>query len=188
MRKFGFGGMEATAFKRRADGWLFAVPHVWPRRTYLVTDEQKTALVKPMRRLWWAQILTGTVVTIALLMTLQNQTPLIQFIVFGIAVAVCYILQSVFAVLIFRPMLADLPQTSERIPRSDIFKAQAAIFPTWLIVIGALTSLVTFAGCLFLGFGEKWDWVAVLGSVMFGGLGLYWTALFFVKERAKAQT
>src|SRR5665213_86125 len=100
IRKSGQGlgsGMVESFFKRRPADWLFAAPLMWPRRTYLVTDEQKARLIEALRCMWWTQILTGIVAAIGLLIFLQDRPALTQAIVLGSVVVGIFILWSVYA-------------------------------------------------------------------------------------------
>lgn len=140
MSKFGQGlssGMVESFFKPGPEGWLFAVPLVWPRRTYLVTDEQKASLFGPLRRIWWTQTLTSIVAAIGLLTFLEDQPALTQVIVIGSAMVVIFILSSVYAALMIRPLLVGIPATNERISFSDQFKARAVALPKVFLIGGA---------------------------------------------------
>ena len=188
MSKLGWrswGGGEESSFKQRPDGWLFAAPYIWPRRTYLVTDEQKARLGKALRRMWWGQMLASIIVVIVLLTLLENQPPLRLWLAVGVAMVVLTALSSAYSAFAFRPLLAGLPPANERITRSDVFRTRAETLPTWLVTVLALGSLVLFAGGLLTGSAQKWDLSAILGTLFFGALSLFYIALFFAKQRAK---
>lgn len=190
MRKFGQGlssGMVESFFKRRPEGWLFAMPLVWPRRTYLVTDEQKASLVGPLRRMWWTQILTGIVAVIGLLTFLEDQPALTQVIVVGSAMVVFFILQSGYAALMIRPLLVGIPATDERISFSDQFKARAVALPKVFLIGGAVISLLFFVVGLALALGGETDLATILSTVFFGVLTLFYIGFYFARQRANRQ-
>ncbi len=182
---FGNRLMESF-FKRSPDGWLFATPYVWPRQTYLVTDEQKAKLLEPLRRMWWAQMLVSIVGVIVLLKLLEDR-PLLLWTPLGIEVVAIFILSSVYSVIAVRPLLAGVPATNERITFSDRFNARAMALPKAFFVVGALFSLLMFAVGLFLGLFGTWDLTEILSTVFFGALTLLYVAFFFVRQRAKPQ-
>ena len=190
MSKFGqaFGdGMVESFFKRKPEGWLFAAPYVWPRRTYLVTDEQKATLVGPLRRIWWVQILTSIVAVIGLMTFLEDRSVLTQSIVVGCAVAVILILWSVYAALMIRPLLVGIPATNERISFSDRFKAQAVALPKALFIGGFIIGLLFFVVGLAFVLGGERDLGTILSMAFFGALTLVYIAFFFVRQRANRE-
>jgi hypothetical protein len=190
MSKFGQGlssGMVESFFKRRPEGWLFAMPLVWPRRTYLVTDKQKASLVGPLRRMWWTQISTGIVAVIGLLTFLEDQPALTQVIVVGSAMVVVFILQSVYAALMIRPLLVGIPTTNERISFSDQFKARAVALPKVFLIGGAVISLLFFVVGLALALGAETDLATILSTVFFGVLTLLYIGFYFARQRANRQ-
>jgi hypothetical protein len=114
--------------------------------------------------------------------------PAFLWLALGGAAIVIMMLSSAYAAFVIRPQLADLPLTTERITRSDIFRAQATIYSTGLIVVLALCSLVLFVAGLFLGVRGKWDLTGILGTIFFAALTIYYVMLFFAKRRVNRQT
>lgn len=181
------GGMVESFFKPGPGGWLFAGPLVWPRRTYLVTDEQKATLFGPLRRIWWTQTLTSIVAAIGLLTFLEDQPALTQVIIIGGAMVVIFILSSVYAALMIRPLLVGIPATNERISFLDQFKARAVALPKAFLIGGAVISLVFFVVGLAFALGGETDLGTILSTVFFGVLTLLYIGFYFARKKANRQ-
>lgn len=188
MGKFGWnvgGSIEATSFKRRPDVWLFEVPRMWPRRTYLVTDEQKAMLVKPLIRMQWALYLIALVGFILCVKILQDQDSLTLLIVLvGGVLVVGLIFSFIYTEVVIRPLLAGLPITSDRIRFSDKFKAQIALLPRALIICAVLFSFIMFAGGFVAGLLDGWDSFEIAMAVVFGSMTLVYIGVFVIRQRA----
>lgn len=187
MSKLGWllGGWDELCFKRVPDGWLFAAPSIWPRRTYRVTDEQKAELSKPLRRMMRVQLAAIVVICFVLGTVLEGRDGFIYWLSFGVACVVMMALSWAYTSISMRPLLSGLVPTQEHITFADRFKLQAAAVPTAVIIIMALFSLVLFAGGVFVWLKGKLDAQMIVGMVTFGALSLYWLALFVAKQKLR---
>ena len=187
MSKFGWilGGWDEISFKRVPDGWLFAPPSVWPRRTYLVTDEQKAGLGNALRRMMWVQFVVVLVVCLVLGTLLEGRDRLTYWLAYGAATVAMMALSWAYMTIVLRPLLGGLAPTQEHITFADRFTRQAVAMPKAIIIIMALISLMLFAGGALVWLQAKWNAQMIGGMVLFGILSLYWIALLVAKQRAK---
>jgi len=178
-------GMEEFSFKRRPEGWLFAAPTPWPRRRYIVTDEQKAQLAKPLRWMRRLQMLVILVAAFFLTGLGENHSSLVEWLALGALMVAMLILSAIYVALAIRPLLAGLTPTTERISRSDRFATEATIYSKGRIITFLVISLVLFAVSLLRGFTSGWDSFAILGVVLFAAMSVYFVALFIAKQRTK---
>jgi hypothetical protein len=179
---------EELCFKPVPGGWLFAVPLVWPKRTYLLTDEQKATLSGPLRRMIFVQMVVGIAAAGIVPGLLENRAQLVQWLAIA-AICVAIVLAStIYGAIVIRPRLAGLTETTQRITYMDRFRRQAMTYPKPMIVALLLCSLLLFVGDLALGFTERWDLTTVIGSILFGLTTLHSIALLVMRIRQPVQT
>ncbi len=142
------GGLKEISFKRAQDGWVFRSPSIWPRRTYLMTDAQKVALVKPLRRMLMVQF--GMIIVLVVVSNLTaNYEPWTRWLVFGIATVVLIFLSWLYVVFALRPQSAGARELSSA-------------------VIAASSDAMAIAGCHPRGDG--WPGALSTGSQLGGSI------------------
>jgi hypothetical protein len=183
-----FRHIEELCFKPTSGGWLLVVPFAWPKRTYLVTDVQKAALSKQLRRLLIVQMVVGIAAACAVPGLLENQTSLIQWMAIAAICSVIILAGMAYTAIAIRPRLAGLSQSEARITYMDRFKRQAAIYPMAMIIALLLCSAVLFAGDLALGITQRWDLTTAIGAVLFGLTTLHAVALLIMRVRLSVRS
>ena len=145
-------------------------------------EEQKAALVKPLRRMLVVQLVMIIPVVVVVSNLAANYEPSTRWLAFGIAAVSLVFLSWLYAVFAFRPLLHGLPSTTERITFSDRFTRQASVFPKAIIVIMLLASLVLCVGGVAVAVHGVRDWTDRAGAASFGILSIYWIALLVVQQ------
>jgi hypothetical protein len=188
---FPFDGMENTAFERVPEGWAYSAPNPWlfgRRPTYLVNDEQKTAIAARLRCMWRALfiaiiVLAGVAGPIAF--PSVDARPLVTLagaMLTGAVVGSVIVGAFVWKI---RPLLAGLPASTHHISRRDVFAAQVAAFSRGRILFFALLSLAMFALSALppLLTSGGWEMPTVAGALLFGFGTLYWLGMYVAKRR-----
>ncbi len=186
MSTFGWvPGWDKTSFQPApGGGWLFSTPSVWPRRTYLVTDEQKERLAGPIRRLMWIQMAVTAGVCAILLTAQAGSDSTTRWLTLCVAAVALTLLSSVHTAVALRPYLDGLTRTQSRVGFADRFKRQVAIMPAAVVIVLALVSFALFAMSAYMALGAKWDWTLIAGTAIFGSMTLYSVAILVAKQRA----
>jgi hypothetical protein len=180
-------GVEEGHFKRVPEGWLFTVTSPWiiaPRRTYLVNDAQKPAiaarvrLARYVRLMVMLPIIPLMVATLVMDPTLLSSLSVKTFVVFGTFAVVMAGAITAADYLTVRPLIRDLPRTSQKISIADMLRSQGAAMSTKSLVIitlffVALAAHHTFEWLTSAG-GHGFRAIVVLNFVllaaMFGGM------------------
>ena len=138
--------MIESQFKKAPEGWLFTTPNPWffpPRRTYLVSDAQKPALAAGARRGAYFQLILHVLMTVLLLVvigpSLLNFLSVATWLIVGGFVVVWTILTVVGGHLAVRPLLRDVPRSSQQI-------ALTMLQRRWRLVELAVGTLMLIAG------------------------------------------
>lgn len=151
-------GLEEAQFKRVPEGWLFTTANPWvfaPRRTYLVTDAQKPALAARVRRARYARLilmipmLLLLVAAFVMYPSLLNPHSIATWVAFGVFIIAFTIIITLSDHLAVRPLLRDLPRSSQKIGLGDMMRRQSealsvkalAIF-TAIFVIAAIVNAI----------------------------------------------
>ena len=132
-------GVEEAHFKRIPEGWLFTVANPWivaPRRTYLVNDAQKPAIAARVRLARYVRLMI--VLAMILLMaiaftmvpTLFNSLSVKAIMAFGVFAVVLAGAITTADYLTVRPLIRDLPRTSQKISLADMLRSQTAAMST----------------------------------------------------------
>ena len=146
-------GLEEARFIRDGDAWLFTTANPWiigPRRTYRVNDEQKAVLVVRVRRAKWMML--GMIVPmLAALVFIFVQAPWLARPETVSAWLILGALTLAFAGLIIatecwylRPLLRDLPRSSAKVSRRDMFRKLRDTVSVRTIVIFLAIFLLSF--------------------------------------------
>lgn len=136
--------LEEARFKREGDGWLFAAANPWiigPRRTYLVNDEQKAALMVRVRRAKY--LMLGAMVPIVAVMILvfieapwvTKADTLAAWLVFAalsLLLAAAIVACDTWNV---QPLVRDLPRSTRKMTQRDVFRSVRDAVSVRMIVI-----------------------------------------------------
>jgi hypothetical protein len=84
-----------------------------------------------------------------------------------------------------RPIIADLPPTTQRIAQSEVLNTQIAVFSRgYLLFFGSLSLLLLALIALQpLLTSAGWDARSLCGALLFGAGTIYWFALYIAKRR-----
>jgi hypothetical protein len=186
--RFGFlpAGLEEAQFKRVPEGWLFTTASPWVfarRRTYLASEEQKPALAARVRRGRYIRVLLTVAMLVLLVAAFVAAPSLLRLDSVGtwawlggfVLVFTVVVVESDY--LNVRPLLRDLPRSTQRITFGDMARNQAAassvkalaIF-TGIFVFAATTNMLQslVAGGSVLG---------AISAVMFVGLAILFAGM-----------
>ena len=189
---FPFDGMEEMSFKRVPEGWVYRVPNPWllgRSRYYLVSEKQKSEIAGHHRRMWLFLLLgIAVIAAVGAPLTLAGFDD--QQVVLSLATAallglIVGFVANAWLCRTIRPIIADLPQTTQRITQSEVLNTQIAVFSRgYLLFFGSL-SLLLFALIALqpLLTSAGWDARSLCGALLFGAGTIYWFALYIAKRR-----
>jgi hypothetical protein len=187
-------GLEEAQFKRVPEGWLFTsiCPWVFGRsRTYLVNDAQKPALAARVRRARYLRLVlmlpTMLLLATALVMdpTLMREPSLKTALLFGAFVALVTAAITACDYLSVRPLLHDVPRSSQRIGVADMMRSQGkAMSVTSLTVFSSLFFLAAAANAVQAFTVTHAGWMAGLAAIVFGLFAAGFTGALIVKLRS----
>src|SRR3954454_12230078 len=125
-------GLEEAQFKRVPEGWLFSTVSPWifaPRRTYLVSDEQKPAIAERVRRGRYLRMafMLALLALMAIGVTM-NPAILGQVKTFSLTGAIMFASFVVLTVAVItacdylniRSLIRDLPLSSRKVGYADV--------------------------------------------------------------------
>ena len=189
---FPFDGMEEMSFKRVPEGWVYRVPNPWllgRSRYYLVSEKQKSEFAGHHRRMWLFLLLgIAVIAAVGAPLTLAGFDD--QQVVLSLATAallglIVGFVANAWLCRTIRPIIADLPPTTQRIAQSEVLNTQIAVFSRgYLLFFGSL-SLLLFALIALqpLLTSAGWDARSLCGAMLFGAGTIYWFALYIAKRR-----
>jgi hypothetical protein len=189
-------GLEEAQFKRVPEGWLFSTVSPWifaPRRTYLVSDAQKSALAERVRRgrylrlvvilLLMALMAVGITMSPAVLMLVKTFS-LTGAIVFASFVVLTVAAITVSDYLNIRPLVHDLPRSSRKIGHADMMQSQAQAMSAPAIAIFASLFVVATAGKTYEALtSASGNWMAAVAAACFAPFALVFISMLVVKLR-----
>ena len=189
---FPFDGMEKMSFKRVPEGWVYRAPNPWllgRSRYYLVSEKQKSEIAGHHRRMWLFLLLgIAVIAAVGAPLTLAGFDD--QQVVLSLATAallglIVGFVANAWLWRTIRPIIADLPPTTQRIAQSEVLNTQIAVFSRgYLLFFGSL-SLLLFALIALqpLLTSAGWDARSLCGALLFGAGTIYWFALYIAKRR-----
>lgn len=186
-------GVEENQFKRVPEGWLFMTANPWiigPRPAYIVSEAQKLAIAAGVRR---ARYL-GMVLSLAMAMlqiTVYLVTPslldlqsLAAWLELGGFVIVFMVIGTICNNLILRPLLHDLPRTSQKISLVDKLRSQSeAMSIRALSILTLMSALGTAASTAILFTASTITLFAALGAILCGASALVFFGMLMTKLR-----
>ena len=189
---FPFDGMEKMSFKRVPEGWVYRAPNPWllgRSRYYLVSEKQKSEIAGHHRRMWLFLLLgIAVVAAVGAPLTLAGFDD--QQVVLSLATAallglIVGFVANAWLCRTIRPIIADLPPTTQRIAQSEVLNTQIAVFSRgYLLFFGSLSLLLLALIALQpLLRSAGWDARSLCGALLFGAGTIYWFALYIAKRR-----
>ena len=189
---FPFDGMEEMSFKRVPEGWVYRAPNPWllgRSRYYLVSEKQKSEIAGHHRRMWLFLLLgIAVVAAVGAPLTLAGFDD--QQVVLSLATAallglIVGFVANAWLWWTIRPIIADLPPTTQRIAQSEVLNTQIAVFSRgYLLFFGSLSLLLLALIALQpLLTSAGWDARSLCGALLFGAGTIYWFALYIAKRR-----
>ena len=189
---FPFDGMEELSFKRVPEGWVYRVPNPWllgRSRHYLVSEKQKSDIAGHHRRMWLFLLLgVAVIAAVGAPLTLAGFDD--QQVVLSLATAallglIVGFVANAWLCRTIRPIIADLPPTTQRIAQSEVLNTQIAVFSRgYLLFFGSLSLLLLALIALQpLLTSAGWDARSLCGALLFGAGTIYWFALYIAKRR-----
>ena len=189
---FPFDGMEEMSFKRVPEGWVYRVPNPWllgRSRYYLVSEKQKSEIAGHHRRMWLFLFLgIAVIAAVGAPLTLAGFDD--QQVVLSLATAallglIVGFVANAWLWRTIRPIIADLPPTTQRIAQSEVLNTQIAVFSRgYLLFFGSLSLLLLALIALQpLLTSAGWDARSLCGALLFGAGTIYWFALYIAKRR-----
>jgi hypothetical protein len=189
---FPFDGMEEMSFKRVPEGWVYRAPNPWllgRSRYYLVSEKQKSEIAGHHRRMWLFLLLgIAVVAAVGAPLTLAGFDD--QQVVLSLATAallglIVGFVANAWLWRTIRPIIADLPPTTQRIAQSEVLNTQIAVFSRgYLLFFGSLSLLLLALIALQpLLTSAGWDARSLCGALLFGAGTIYWFALYIAKRR-----
>jgi len=189
---FPFDGMEEMSFKRVPEGWVYRVPNPWllgRSRYYLVSEKQKSEIAGHHRRMWLFLLLgIAVIAAVGAPLTLAGFDD--QQVVLSLATAallglIVGFVANAWLWRTIRPIIADLPPTTQRIAQSEVLNTQIAVFSRgYLLFFGSLSLLLLALIALQpLLTSAGWDARSLCGALLFGAGTIYWFALYIAKRR-----
>jgi hypothetical protein len=190
-------GFEEARFKRDGDGWLFTTANPWivgPRRTYLVNDEQKAALVVRLRRAKW--VMLGLILPLlAVLVFIFVQAPWLArpetvsawliLGAFSLAFAGFIIATEYWCL---RPLLRGLPRSSGKVTQGEMFRKLRDVASVRTIAIFLAIFLLSFlVQALGLATSLRRSAFDVINLVMSGLFASVCIVLLVGKMRARRE-
>jgi len=184
--------MEEMSFKRVPEGWVYRVPNPWllgRSRYYLVSEKQKSEIAGHHRRMWLFLLLgIAVVAAVGAPLTLAGFDD--QQVVLSLATAallglIVGFVANAWLWRTIRPIIADLPPTTQRIAQSEVLNTQIAVFSRgYLLFFGSLSLLLLALIALQpLLTSAGWDARSLCGALLFGEGTIYWFALYIAKRR-----
>jgi hypothetical protein len=180
-------GLEEAQFKRVPEGWLFTTASPWvfaPRRTYLVSEAQKPAIAARVRRgrvirlILLVPMLLLLAAAFVMVPSLLNFRSVEIWLVLGAFVVVLTTAITVSDYLTVRPLLRDIPRSSQKIRLSDMLGRQGEAMSVRALVILTLIFVIGVAANVFLALtsvrGNPFAAIAAvalaLSAIAFGGM------------------
>jgi hypothetical protein len=184
--------MEEMSFKRVPEGWVYRAPNPWllgRSRYYLVSEKQKSEIAGHHRRMWLFLLLgIAVIAAVGAPLTLAGFDD--QQVVLSLATAallglIVGFVANAWLCRTIRPIIADLPPTTQRIAQSEVLNTQIAVFSRgYLLFFGSLSLLLLALIALQpLLTSAGWDARSLCGALLFGAGTIYWFALYIAKRR-----
>ena len=187
-------GWQEICFKRVPEGWIFRAPNPWIlglHRHYLVSENQKTEIIAFCNQVNWRFVIVVgvfavffTAVLVLALSLVPSQTKFLVMIVFSFIIG--YLINTYFWWTL-RPLLVDVPRTTERITWGDRLRAWAAVMPIRQLIFCAIVLAILLALSAYLTLASgRWDIGGLIGTLLIGLMVAYCLVLLNAKRKTPA--
>jgi hypothetical protein len=199
-------GGEILFVKRVPAGWVFQAPSPWlfgRWRYYLVSDSKRAEFVARYEKLMWRHM------AVLMAMSMAVGAPLIlgrrQFgfwlapMLWNSVLLTILLISIVGAIIVgalfkgylwwtLRPLLVDVPRTTERITRGEQLRAWAGVVPPVReLIFFAILLAILFALSAYLTFASaRWDIDGLIGTLLIGLMVAYCLVLLNTKRKTTA--
>ena len=185
-------------FKRSPQGWIFRAPIPWclgARPHYLVSDTQKAKIemvVGAGNLVAWLLLAAIALVLFlwapsALPMAASvSHDPVLFFVIFGLVVCSFLVsgLQNLYRYVGLRPLLKNLPRTTEKITFAERLKPLTATVPVWFLIVPLIMVLATLFFSAYEALtANAWDIFPYLAVAVSSWWIIYISAMLWVKLR-----
>jgi hypothetical protein len=191
-------GLEEAQFKRMPEGWLFTTVNPWifaPRRTYLLSDAQKPAIVARVRRARYLRaavmfammtLMVAAIVMHPALVTMIKTSSLMGMLIigaFGVLTGATIVACDHLAV---RSLLRDLARSSQKIGYADMMRGQSkAMSKTAIAIFAALLTLSAVGQTYFALTSAHTQWVGAMAAMACAVLAAMFFGMLVMKMRAR---
>lgn len=191
-------GLEEAQFKRIPEGWLFTTVNPWlfaPRRTYLVSDAQKPAIAARVRRARYLRVpamfammalMVAVIVMNPALLTMFKTSSLVGALVLGAFGVLTVAALVACDHLTIRPLLRDLPRSSQKIGYTDMMRSQSKAMSTMAIAIFAALFVLSALGHTYLALTSPGiHWPMAISAMAFVLIAAVFVGMLVVKVRTR---
>jgi hypothetical protein len=152
-------GIEEAQFKKVPEGWLFTTVNPWffaPRRTYLVNDAEKAPIAARVRRTRYIRLML-LVPALALLAATFVMVPAdirssTTWLILGAFTVVLPVAMAVSEHLALRPLLRDMPRSSQKIGSLEMLQRQGQAMSVTVLVMVTLLFAISAVAYTYLAF------------------------------------
>ncbi len=190
-------GVEENQFKRIPEGWLFTTANPWivgSRPTYIVSDAQKPAVAAGVRRARYLGVVLSLVMAMLqasvyfTVPSLLDSRSLAAWLELGGFVIVFMIAGAICNGLIMRPLLRDLPRTSQKMSQVDKLRSQSeAMSIRALSILTLLLALAAAANILITFTASNASLFAAVGAILCAAAALVFFGMLIAKLRATTE-
>src|SRR4051812_5890685 len=192
------GGVEEAQFRRVPEGWLFTILNPWvfgPQRTYVVSDAQKPGLAERVRRSRYIRLML--LVPVALVMATAfimfpsslNVRSVQAWLVWGALVVLITGAIALSDYLTVRPLLRDLPRSSQKTRLTDMLARQGEAMSVRALAILTLifsigTANQTYQALTSVRLGA----LAAIGAAAFAWLAFNYGVMLLCKLQTRSNS
>jgi len=154
-------GIEEAQFKKVPEGWLFTTVNPWffaPRRTYLATDAQKAPIVARVRRARYIRLmllvpaLAPLAAAFVMVPSSADIHSLTTWLILGAFTVVLLVAMAVSEHLALRPLLRDMPRSSQKIGSLEMLQRQGQAMSVTVLVMVTLLFAISAVAYTYLAF------------------------------------
>ena len=199
-------GGEILFVKRVPAGWVFQAPSPWlfgRWRYYLVSESKRAEFVARYEKLMWRHMAAFMAVSMAvgaplilgrrqlgfwLAPMLWNSVLLTILLLTILLISIVGALFKGYLWWMLRPLLVDVPRTTERITRGEQLRAWAGVVPPVReLIFFAILLAILFALSAYLTLASgRWDIDGLIGTLLIGLMVAYCLVLLNTKRKTTA--
>ena len=199
-------GWKNLFVKRVPAGWVFQMASPWllgRPRYYLVSDSKRAEFVARYRKLMWRHMAAFMAVAMAVgapLILGRRQLGFWLAPMLWNSVVLTILLSSIVGAIIagalfngyrwwtLRPLLVDVPRTTERITWAELLRPWAGVVPPIReLIFSAILLAILFALAAYLTLASgRWDIDELIGTLLIGLMVAYCLVLLNAKRKTTA--